>query len=224
MKFKVGDKVKIKDSLKEGGGFRLYVSEEMAEYKGKTVTIETITSSDKGIYEIEEDNGIWCWSDDMFEVAKYDYEDLKKSPIGTKVTFEDGEILIKLQKDYYNECSKHGYYRDEKDLKGLKDNCGSCLLGKIIKIEEPQYTTVYKNKKEILDETEKRYLRGVIRPFRNRVSAIRKMRYVSKNKESAYIQIQYKDDAPTNFPCYKDGTMYDGMEADRDYTLEELGL
>lgn len=226
MRFKIGDRVRVRKDLKCNnyyGGVR--VNEEMAEYKGKTVTIETTTSSNKGIYEIEEDNGRWCWSGDMFEVAKYDYEDLKKSPIGTKVTFEDGEILIKLQKDYYNECSKHGYYRDEKDLKGLKDNCGSCLLGKIIKIEEPtSYTTVYEAKVEILDEAEKRYLRGVIRPFRNRVSAIRKMRYVSKNKESAYIQIQYKDDAPTNFPCYKDGTMYDGMEADRDYTLEELGL
>lgn len=222
MKFKVGDMVKIKDSLKEGNGFRFYVSEEMAEYKGKTVTIETITSSDKGIYEIEEDNGRWSWSGDMFEVAKYDYEDLKKSPIGTKVTFEDGEILIKLQKDYYNECSKHGYYRDEKDLKGLKDNCGSCLLGKIIKIEEPQYTTVYKNKKEILDEAEKRYLKNFITPFKGSIETIRKL--YSPIKEKEYIQIRYKDDRPTCLPYFKKNTMYKGMQENRNYTLGELGL
>ena len=218
MRFKIGDRVRVRKDLKCNnfyGGVR--VNDEMVNNKGKILTIIGI---DNGTYLME--GSTWFWADEMFESKEYTYEDLKKSPIGTKVTFEDGEILIKLQKDYYNECSKHGYYRDEKDLKGLKDNCGSCLLGKIIKIEEPQYTTVYKNKKEILDETEKRYLRGVIRPFRNKVKTIVKYKSIDY-KSKSYIGITLEG-FYFNLPYFDTGAMYNGMKAEQKYTLKELGL
>lgn len=200
--FKVGDKVRFIKSV-------IYHNKDVK--LGETYTVQDIYGKS---YMIE--NGEWFKEEELV-LVDYTYEDLKKSPIGTKVTFEKGNVLLKTCRNKFEnetDVSKIDELTDFKDK----------YYGKIIKIEEPTYTAVYEHKPEILDEAEKRYLRGVIRPFRNRVSAIRKMRYVSKNKESAYIQIQYKDDAPTNFPCYKDGTMYDGMEADRDYTLEELGL
>lgn len=147
----------------------------------------------------------------------YTYEDLKKSPIGTKITFENGTVLVKDEEDYFENVSKS---RDIANLYNLKDNYSS--LGKIIKIEEPEYKTVYESKVEILDETEKRYLRNFITPFKNSIETIRRLYSPTKKKD--YIQIRYRDDRPTNFPYFESNTMYKGMELNKNYTLEELGL
>ena len=76
-------------------------------------------------------------------------------------------------------------------------------------------------KKPILDDIERRYLSNVIKPFRDRIE------YIIKN--SAYspvewITIKYKDGGATNLPLFEKGTMYKDMEANKEYTLEELGL
>lgn len=72
---------------------------------------------------------------------------------------------------------------------------------------------------QILDDAEKRYLKGVIRPFRNEVLSIRKVSAVSEQ-----IVIQMKSYIEIRLPCFKKGTMYQGMEESKRYTLEELGL
>ena len=72
---------------------------------------------------------------------------------------------------------------------------------------------------KILDDAEKSYLRGVIRPFRNEVLSIRKVSAVSER-----IVIQMRSFLDINLPCFKKGTMYQGMEENRRYTIEELGL
>lgn len=73
--------------------------------------------------------------------------------------------------------------------------------------------------KEILDEAEKRYLKGVIRPFKNRISHISKECYDG----DCYISIDL-DDELFDLPYFKKGTMYNGMEEEKGYTLKELGL
>lgn len=75
--------------------------------------------------------------------------------------------------------------------------------------------------KEILYEEEKEYLRGVIKPFRDKVEYIRKVICYFNRKE--YIEIKV-DEEYTQLPSFKVGTMYKGMEIDRKYTLKELGL
>lgn len=72
---------------------------------------------------------------------------------------------------------------------------------------------------EILDEEEKEYLSAVIRPFRDRVEYIKKI-----NNDREYIQVLLEDGDELTFPCFEKGTMYEGMEADKKYTLKELGL
>ena len=72
---------------------------------------------------------------------------------------------------------------------------------------------------KILDDAEKSYLRGVIRPFRNEVLSIRKVSAVSER-----IVIQMRSFLDINLPCFEKGTMYQGMEENRRYTIEELGL
>ena len=74
-------------------------------------------------------------------------------------------------------------------------------------------------KKEILDDIEKEYLRAVIRPFRDRVKYIEKC----GGYERDYIKIGVKGE-PIVFPFFKKNTMYKGMEQNKGYTLEELGL
>lgn len=74
---------------------------------------------------------------------------------------------------------------------------------------------------KILDEKEKEYLSAVIKPFRNDVEYIEK-RIFSTGAE--YIRICLTEDETVNFPNFKRGTMYKGMEVDKVYTLEELGL
>lgn len=74
----------------------------------------------------------------------------------------------------------------------------------------------------ILDDVERRYLSAVIRPFRDSI------KYVSRQNadDKSFIFIRFFDDNDIDmcFPYFKKGTMYKGMEIDRRYKLEELGL
>lgn len=72
---------------------------------------------------------------------------------------------------------------------------------------------------QILDDAEKRYLKGVIRPFRDKVEYIEKV----DGAREEYIYIQVNRDW-TILPRFKEGTMYKGMEPGHKYTLKELGL
>lgn len=74
----------------------------------------------------------------------------------------------------------------------------------------------------ILIEKEKKYLEGVLRPFRDKVIFIRKELEVLTDK--AYIHIEIKNDLDIDFPDFELNTMYKGMEVDKEYTTEELGL
>lgn len=78
----------------------------------------------------------------------------------------------------------------------------------------------YIGKPEILDEEEKRYLEGVIRPFKDKVERIIKN---SEDRTRAFIEIRLKSEYIC-LPYFKANTMYKGMELDEIYTLEELGL
>lgn len=76
--------------------------------------------------------------------------------------------------------------------------------------------------KEILDEVEKEYLSGVIRPFRNEIKRIIKTGDFTGNKE--YIRIIFNDGDVMSFKSFEKGTMYKGMGFNKEYTLKELGL
>ena len=75
---------------------------------------------------------------------------------------------------------------------------------------------------DILDDVEKRYLSAVIRPFRKRVDSIMKISD-PLGYEKEYIFIKLDEDS-FSLPYFKTGTMYQGMDLERAYTLEELGL
>ena len=86
-------------------------------------------------------------------------------------------------------------------------------------IEKGQVIKKEEKKKEILDEVEKEYLKAVIKPFRKRMTCIKKSRYF--NYEFIILNL---DNDGIFLPSFKKGKMYKGMKEDKEYTLEELGL
>lgn len=75
-------------------------------------------------------------------------------------------------------------------------------------------------KPEPLDYVEKKYLSEVIRPFRKEVTTIKKLEVPSGRE---YILILLKDDVMC-LPRFEKGRMYKGLELEKGYTPEELGL
>lgn len=73
---------------------------------------------------------------------------------------------------------------------------------------------------EILTEKEKAYLSAVVKPFKGKVKTVEK---VSFGGEEEYLKILFEMDL-MSLPFFAKGTMYKGMEANKRYTLEELGL
>lgn len=85
--------------------------------------------------------------------------------------------------------------------------------------------------KDVLDEIEKKYLKSIIRPFKDRVVSIEKRKNINSEGTFYYIGIIVKHIAIDRFseaiylPYFKpESKMYDGMELNKKYTLKELGL
>ena len=110
-----------------------------------------------------------------------------------------------------------------------KDMFSKKFLDQEVEIEVP----------DILIKEEKEYLANVIKPFKDKVISIRKRQTANVInlglggagcRLSYYINIQVKDDffasgfQNIELVRFEENTMYQGMEIDKQYTLEELGL
>ncbi len=81
MKYKVGDKVKVREDLQANTEYNNCTCvEEMEEYRGAIATIKKCFDTDiddDGAYEVDIDEGEWFWTDDMFEgIANNDTVDI----------------------------------------------------------------------------------------------------------------------------------------------------
>ena len=99
----------------------------------------------------------------------------------------------------------------------------SSIIGKLLTGE----SKIIKLPKPILNETERKYLSAVIKPFRDKVISI--ANYYEESIDNNYIEIEVKqnycnENQYVSLPYFKKGTMYKGMEEYKKYTLEELGL
>lgn len=77
----------------------------------------------------------------------------------------------------------------------------------------------------ILNEKEKEYLSYVIKPFRDSVKCFYKFTCANGDYEAIVAKIEaygYYDSL--NFPKFKKGSMYKGMELIKEYSVEELGI
>ena len=76
---------------------------------------------------------------------------------------------------------------------------------------------------KILIDKEKAYLSAVIKPFRENIESVKKLENYYTAQE--YIRIVMKKGTDyCSLPWFRKGTMYKGMHAYKEYTLEELGL
>ncbi len=75
-------------------------------------------------------------------------------------------------------------------------------------------------KPQILDDVEKAYLSAFIKPFRKRIEYIEKIGFANSDQ---FLSVTLENDY-CGLPNFKEGTMYRGMELNKHYTLEELGL
>lgn len=73
----------------------------------------------------------------------------------------------------------------------------------------------------ILTEEERKYLSNVIKPFRDSVMWI--MKHDSLFSDVQFIQIMLNNNY-ISLPYFEPYKYYKNMEADKEYTLEELGL
>ena len=200
MRYKVGDKVKVRKDLavdKDYDGYAFVSS--MEEFKGKIVTIESV---DGDHYHIEEDKFEFKfgWVDEMLEPIKVvtNWDKVKE-----ELNLED---FVK----HSGICSAIHRVRKENNCNGMY--CEECKkwLGQPYK--EPS----------ILNDTEKEYLKTVIKPWRKRIISIKVNIF---DEDSEYISIKIKDDAlSTSLPTFKEGAMYKGMIRGMEYTLEDLDL
>lgn len=94
-------------------------------------------------------------------------------------------------------------------------NCRECCLKNLEWLNQE-----YKD--PILDDVEREYLSAVIKPFKKKISYIRKRKDVTKGKK--YIQIELCDGDTMYFPYLANDEMYKGMKLDINYTLKELGI
>ena len=79
-----------------------------------------------------------------------------------------------------------------------------------------------KFRKDVLDEIERKYLKAVLRPFRNRVVRVVKLKFPACS--DYYLRADLDNGDHLSFPNFPAGTMYNGIELCRGYTLEELGI
>ena len=204
MNFKVGDKVK---GLSNKYGFTntdMYLGEveKVGDHSIEILVLEHKDSNEIGnVYTAYFPEGKFEIVDNL-TISQLQSEIVDNLTI-SQLQSEIDKLSNKVQEEYSNVISnrdKVNYLK--KQLKQLKEE----------------------NKKEknkpILDDVEKEYLSAVIRPFKNRISDIVKRNFDS---EKSYIVIHINSES-FYFPYFKKGTMYEGMEADKQYTLKELGL
>ena len=212
MKFKIGDKVKVINCDNAGT--------DCANFN-KVSTITDIMNGSKYPYELK---GITeSFREKELELVERQF---------TKSDLQDGDIITLRNGLKYRKVGRKirtSYAIISLDC--LTENLKCLWQGQnidVIKVERPtRYETVYErveeDKKEILDETEREYLKAVIKPFKKRVKFIRKIESLTFSAEKELLQIQLNDD-DIALPYFEKNTMYKGMKLDKDYSLEELGI
>ena len=81
-------------------------------------------------------------------------------------------------------------------------------------------------RKPILDDVEREYLKTVFKPFASRIECVKKRQCEEMWKGTEYIEVLMTEPNGDNaqLPVFKAGTMYKGMNPDKAYTLDELGI
>lgn len=128
--------------------------------------------------------------------------------------------FIYVYSGYLSEESKIGFLRyNGVEILGLENFEDDLLIN-------PKYFFTVKSQEDvldILDNTEKRYLNNLLKPYKQRIEHIGKTKKF--NLEYIYIKLRKTKKYPREYislPYFKAGTMYKNMELDKEYTFEDL--
>lgn len=117
MKYKVGDKVRVrKDLVVDESYGDLTFMDSMEQHKGQVVTIESVDSD--GDYTLEEDNCDWCWNDEMLEDV---VDDIKSSEITVKdlldkILLELGGFIVSIVNSSFEVSMGNNYIKRDTEL------------------------------------------------------------------------------------------------------------
>jgi len=207
MKFKVGDKVRV---------IKCSIDGERCKNLNKVSTITEIGEYLCYPYMLKDIREPFKENELALVEKQFTKSDLKDGDI---VTYRNGDKRTVIAGNLIN---SNGYI--SKKLNQYTNELKDTVIGEsldIVKVERStQYEEVFE-REEILDEVEKKYLANVIKPFRHKIKSIMKR---SKYGSLCYIKICIKNGDAAYFPCFKENSMYKGMEPNREYTLKELGL
>ena len=149
-----------------------------------------------------------------------------KFKVGDKVKIRKNVTLEEIAKDHFNGCQID-------TMKFLLNTSfdsfeGNFIVKKVLTADCVELNNsflvnaiILDKIKGILDDKEKEYLSSVIKPYRNKIRYIIKIRCFNDEKE--FICIDLCNDSCT-LPSFKKDTMYKNMEVNKEYTLKELGL
>ena len=118
MKYKVGDKVKVKSDLKENirYGGQIFVR-DMAVHCGKNVEISKVHDN---AYYIKEADREWFWTDEMFEPVE-EMSAEEAISLQRKICRENECTTCPIQKNSdFVECEEHMIEHPEEVVKALK--------------------------------------------------------------------------------------------------------
>lgn len=209
MKFKVGDKVRV---------IKCSIDGERCKNLNKVSTITEIGEHLCYPYMLKDIREPFKENELALVEKQFIKSDLKDGDI---VTYRNGDKRTVIAGNLIN---SNGFI--SKKLNQYTNELKDTVIGEsldIVKVERPtQYKEVFERKEEILDETEKKYLTEVIRPFRKRIQFIQKKKEITEI--NSYIRIVCEDNDKLVFPYITDNSMYKGMEVNKKYTLKELGL
>lgn len=138
MRYKVGDKVKVrnlKDGYKSPDG--CYFNDDMERLAGTVVTISTVREDR---YSIREDG--FSWVDDFFESTEFSKDLITDLSI---VTLDNEDRLVYIKdKDEFNDLT-YCYNNDLSDMDDIDDDGYVCGGRHIVKVEQPIYNSIYSN-------------------------------------------------------------------------------
>lgn len=141
MKYKVGDRVRIREDLQPNVEYEGdYFVPDMGDFKGEIATVIKVYGDG---YRINEDGGDWKWTDKMFEPVEFTKKDLKPGDIltyrnGTRAHVEENGCIF----NFGENCE---YLSDNLTNTGVM---GSAL--DIVKVERPQ--VIWERPKEKTNE------------------------------------------------------------------------
>ena len=92
----------------------------------------------------------------------------------------------------------------------------------ILKIERPKYEVV-EEKKELLTEEEKKFLEQILKFMDIKILSISISKKIISEKKEIHFN-QNRDSSGLGYWYYIKNNTFNGLETDKVYTLEELGL